>query len=125
VLALALAALAVAAPPPADAPPSAPAERLRIRTVTGRVAEVSLAPGRLSIDGAEGPIALVLDRNTVVYLEARLGTIRDLAPGQPIRAAAGSQGQAYWVEVLRPEAVPPPRPAPEPAAPPPSPGSGA
>lgn len=110
-LALALAlALSAAAPdggpaPDGGAPPA-------LVTVTGTLAEVVYAERRLTVATEDGAVPLTYDRNTAVYLPSRLGTLRDLAPGQRIRAQRGADGRATWVEV-RPsgEALPPAPPA--------------
>lgn len=103
-LAAVLAALSLAAPPgAADAGKPAP----RPRTVAGTVAEVSLARARLGLDAPEGRLVLSLDRNTLVLLASRQGTVLDLSPGLPARASVGSNGEAYWIEILPKEAPTP------------------
>lgn len=110
-LAAALAALTLAAPAQADAAEKAP----RPRTVEGTVAEVSLAGGRITLGASEGPLTLSLDRNTLVQLETRLGTVLDLAPGQSVRASVGPRGEAHWIEILPKEAATPAAAAPTPS----------
>ena len=75
------------------------ATRADLRTVTGRIATVD-APGRkVTIETADGTVVLEFDRNTNVYLDGRLGTVRDLAAGAPVRASFGAERLAYWIEV--------------------------
>src|SRR3972149_4508218 len=75
------------------------ATRADLRTVTGRIATVD-APGRkVTIETADGTVVLQFDRNTNVYLDGRLGTVRDLAAGAPGRASFGAERRAYWVEI--------------------------
>jgi hypothetical protein len=114
-LAAVLAALSLAAPP--EAPDAGKAARPR--TVAGTVAEVSLAGARVGLDAPEGRLELCLDRNTLVLLEARQGTVLDLAPGLSARASVGPKGEAYWIEIL-PKGAAPPAATPTPTSPPPS-----
>ncbi len=109
-LAAALAALTLAAQAQADAAEKVP----RPRTVEGTVAEVSLAGGRITLGASEGPLTLSLDRNTLVQLETRLGTVLDLAPGQSVRASVGPRGEAHWIEILPTAQTPAPTATPSP-----------
>jgi hypothetical protein len=102
-VALALAAEPIPAPAvaPAGSVPARPA-----RTVAGKISAVVPAESRLTLEAADGPLRLAFDRNTMVFLEARMGTPRDLLPGLPARAAVGPGGLAFWIE-LRPRGVVP------------------
>jgi hypothetical protein len=86
-----LAALAAGEP---DAGP-----RTEVVTIAGTLSEIAFSERRLTIDTPEGESTLTFDRNTAVYLARRMGTLRDLAPGQPVRVAHGPDHRAYWVEV--------------------------
>ena len=106
----ALAALALAAEPqplpaPADAAPST-AQPPGPRTVAGKIGLVALAESRLTLEASDGTLPLVIDRNTLVFLETQLGTARDLAPGMPARISVAADGRAVWIE-LRPRGVVP------------------
>ena len=99
-LPLALAALATLAAP--DAGPDAGTDagpRTELSTVSGTVSEVAFAERRFTVETAQGATTLTFDRNTAFYLPRRMGTVRDLAPGEPVRAAHGADGRAYWVEI--------------------------
>jgi len=100
-VALALVAEPLSAPAAAAAG-STPASRAR--TVAGKITGVAPAESQLTLEAADGPLRLSFDRNTMVFLEARTGTPRDLVPGLPARAAVGPGGLAYWIE-LRPRGV--------------------
>lgn len=117
---VALAALVLAADPSPARPPAAS------RTVTARLVEVVLAERRAVLEASDGRIGVSLDRNTMVFLDNRQGTVRDLTAGTPVRAGIGPGGEAHWIELRprgavatgvagSPQAVPPP---PEAAAPP-------
>jgi hypothetical protein len=59
-------------------------------------------------------VTLAMDRNTMVYTSAGLGTVLDVAPGLSVRAGRNADFVAYWVQV-RPAAgkgtaLPPPTP---------------
>jgi len=108
--------LALGAPAPGqetDGPPAAPA---RVRSLAGKLAAVRLAEGAATLQVSDGVIRLRLDRNTAVFLPGRQGTLCDLVPGEPVRAAVAESGLAYWIE-LHPRGVVPTRSAGEPAAP--------
>ncbi|HZZ83013.1 MAG TPA: hypothetical protein VFE30_00595 [Anaeromyxobacteraceae bacterium] len=69
-------------------------------TISGKIAAVDFAHGRFTVEGPEGPIELGVDRNTGVYLEKRMGTLRSLSAGLPVRACyAGADKKVFWVEV--------------------------
>ena len=108
-----LAALALGASPEAPTAPPADAAA-RPKTVSGTLSEVVPAQHRVTMAAADGPVTLSLDRNTLVFLETRQGTVQDLAAGLPARASVGPKGEAYWIELLPPGAAsptPPPSPA--------------
>jgi 2-oxoglutarate dehydrogenase E2 component (dihydrolipoamide succinyltransferase) len=122
-LACVLAAALAAAPAPPAAPE--PDRAARPRTVTGTLSAVSLPDRSLTLAAAEGPLQLSLDRNTLIFLETRMGTVRDLSAGLTARALVGARGEAYWIEILpmgaaspsAPQAPPAPPPAAAPARP--------
>jgi hypothetical protein len=90
------------------------------------MAAVALPDRKVTLEAPEGPLVLALDRNTLVFLAARLGTVQDLAAGQAVRAGVGPKGEAFWIEVLPQGAIPEASPAPTPAATPgPAPAPGA
>lgn len=97
---LLLAALLTAAGTESAAPAPGP------RTIAGKLTEVAPSGKQIVVEAADGAVRLTLDRNTMVFLEARLGTVRDLAPGTPVRASVGVAGTAFWIE-LRPKGVMP------------------
>jgi hypothetical protein len=82
------------------------AHRTDVRTVSGKINALSWPDRKIAIDAADGPLTLTFDRNTSVFLENRMGTVRDLSVGTPVRASYNAQGQAFWVEV-RPRGVTP------------------
>lgn len=89
-----LAAPALAAPPDGGPP--------GIEVRSGRVAAVDWGERRVTLVGPGGRLDLAFDRNTVVYLSGRLGTMRDVTPGAEARASVGAGGVAAWIEVRRP-----------------------
>jgi hypothetical protein len=92
-------------PPPAKAPLPRGAV---LEEVSGTVREVDRKVHRLDVDTPKGLVSLALDRNTMVYTAAGLGTMLDLAPGLQIRAGRNADFLAYWVQVLGPAKVSPP-----------------
>jgi hypothetical protein len=50
-------------------------------------------------------VTLSLDRNTMVYTAAGLGTVLDVVPGSHIRAGRNADFLAYWVQVRAPAAT--------------------
>lgn len=83
-----------------------------LEEVSGSVRAVDRKEHRLTIETGSGPVSLSLDRNTMVYTAAGLGTILDLAPDQQIRAGRNADFLAYWVQVRGPvKAEPPSTPA--------------
>jgi len=112
--ALLVAALLAAAPGEApETPPSSP-PRPAVRTLAGKIAEVTLAEGRVVLEAADGPVAVAIDRNTMVYLDSRFGTVRDLAVGLPARVSVGPSGPAHWIEIRQKGLVPAPAATPTP-----------
>ncbi len=109
-----------ALPPPRVVPlpeEAAPAPRGTVLVeVTGTVRSVDRPRQLVTIDTGAGPVTLSIDRNTLVYGPAGLGTVLDLAPGAPVRAGRNADMVAYWLTV-RP-------PAPRPPSPPPGQGTG-
>jgi hypothetical protein len=67
--------------------------------VTGTVRSVDRAEHRVAIETAEGTVDLSVDRNTLVYVPAGLGTVLDLVPGATVRAGRDSAFVAFWVQV--------------------------
>lgn len=67
---------------------------------------------RLTVGTPGGPVTLSVDRNTMVYTSAGLGTVADLVPGTQLRAGRNADWLAYWVQVKRPagDAEPPSTP---------------
>jgi hypothetical protein len=94
-----------AAPPPA-ATPSGTSPRAgggtALEEVSGTVREVDRKTHRLTVDTAGGRITMSLDRNTMVYTPAGLGTVLDVTPGSRIRAGRNADFLAYWVQVRAP-----------------------
>jgi len=102
-----------------------PAPAAVLEEITGTVAAVDRQTRRIELTTAKGPVTLGLDRNTLVYTQAGLGTALDIAPGQPIRAGRNAQSVAYWVQIrpapaAKPAAPPAPEAAPPAAAPAPA-----
>lgn len=99
-------------PPPRLVPlPDDGTRAAELVEVVGTVREVDRAHQRVTIDTGAGPVTLSIDRNTLVYGPAGLGTVLDLAPGAPVRAGRNADLVAYWLTV-RPPAPRPPSPAP-------------
>lgn len=76
--------------------------RAVLEEVIGTVREVDREHHRITIDTTGGAVTLSLDRNTLVYGPGGLGTVRDLAPGSPVRAGRNAEMKAYWVTVRAP-----------------------
>jgi hypothetical protein len=105
----ALALLTLALAPPAAAEEDGGSRSADVQTVAGTIAAVAWSDGRFTVTAADGPVTLRVDRNTTVYLESRLGTIRDLVVGLPVRASYGPGQRAAWVEVRAKGVMPTPR----------------
>ena len=95
--ALLLCLLALRGAPARAAAPDGGPPGIEVRS--GRVAAVDWGDRRLTIVGPGGRLDLGFDRNTVVYLPGRLGTMRDVTPGVEARASVGPDGVAAWIEV--------------------------
>jgi len=93
---------APAAPPPAPRREPPPRGAV-LEEVAGTVAEIDRATNRLRVDTAAGPVTLTLDRNTMVYTGAALGTVLDVSAGARIRAGRNADFRAYWVQVQGPD----------------------
>src|SRR5512133_733305 len=130
-LALLLAAAAAAAhaqgltsPPPDARPPAAAPEPRRdespakaiqravpaaplprgavLEEVAGVVREVDRKAQKIAVESGDARVTLSLDRNTMVYTAAGLGTVLDVVPGAQIRAGRNADFLAYWVQVRPP-----------------------
>lgn len=105
--------------PPAQAPapePQKPGARIVPRgavleEVAGTLRTVDRTTHRVTIDTAGGPVSLGVDRNTMVYTGAGLGTVRDLVPGIQLRAGRNAEFLAYWVQVRPAPSAPTSTPA--------------
>jgi len=88
------------APPAGDTPSRPPPSR----TIQGSVAAVEVEPRRVVVEAKEGPITVAVDRNTAIYLQRGLGTLRDVRVGEPVRVSvSGADNQAHWLELTRRE----------------------
>lgn len=99
---------------PAVEPPTSPAALPRgavLEEVAGTIRGVDLRAHRLSLETPSGPVTLSLDRNTMVYTTAGLGTVLDLANGAQVRAGRNADFLAYWVQVRAAAAKATPGPA--------------
>jgi hypothetical protein len=95
--------------PPADEPRTAD-----VRTIAGKIAVLRWNDGRFTLEAADGPVSIRVDRNTMVLLEARTGTLRDLTVGLPVRTSVrGPDNLAAFVEIRQRGIAP--TPAREPA----------
>jgi hypothetical protein len=93
------------APKPDLSPKPKAEEPIRpdVRTVAGEIGSVEWSEHRFTLEAADGPLAVHVDRNTLVFLESRLGTVRDLYTGLPVRVGLeGPRNLATWVEVRLP-----------------------
>lgn len=97
-------------------PPAGPLPRGAIlEQLSGVVGAVDRRTHHVTIDPPSGePVTLAMDRNTMVYTSAGLGTVLDVTPGAHVRAGRNADFVAYWIQV-RPAlgkgtAVPPPTP---------------
>ncbi len=109
-LAAALAGAVLAAAPAtrADEPDAGAPQALDLRTISGKIATLAWDQHRFTVEASDGPVTLSVDRNTTVYLDTRLGSIRDLTVGTPVRTAYGKDLVATWVEVRARAGLPPP-----------------
>ncbi len=95
--ALPLCLLALLGAPARAAVPDGGPPGLEVRS--GRVAAVDWGHRRVTLLGPTGRLDLGFDRNTVVYLPGRLGTLHDVKPGAEARASLGPDGVAAWIEI--------------------------
>jgi hypothetical protein len=113
-------------PPRKATPAPAPAGPLPrgavLEPVSGTVREVDRAAQTITVETAGERVTLSMDRNTMVYTPAGLGTVLDVVPGAQIRAGRNADLVAYWVQVRAPAGR---APGPPPAAPGPGPAPGA
>jgi hypothetical protein len=86
----------LAAPAGAAAPDGGPPG---IEVRSGLVVAVDWGDRRVTLLGSGGRFEVGFDRNTVVYLTGRLGTLRDVLPGVEARASTGPDGVAAWIEI--------------------------
>jgi hypothetical protein len=95
--------------PPASTPGVTLPRGAVLEEVTGVVRGVDRKAHTIAVDANGKEVTLSLDRNTMVYTAAGLGTVLDLVPGAQIKAGRNAESLAYWVQV-RPPAVkgPPP-----------------
>jgi hypothetical protein len=106
------------ASPPASAPGVTLSRGAVLEEVTGVVRGVDRKAHEVRVDANGIEVKLSLDRNTMVYTGAGLGTVLDLVPGAQIKAGRNAESLAYWVQVRPPAAKG------GPAAPPSTPGQG-
>ncbi len=110
-----------ARPPATDASPQEPRAQPRpnplprgaiLEEISGTVQEVDRNGHRIAVDAGGERVTLSLDRNTMVYTPAGLGTVLDVVPGAQIRAGRNAEFLAYWVQVRGPggKAEPPSTP---------------
>jgi hypothetical protein len=102
-------------PAPAEEPDAG--RRPVLRIIAGTLTKLARAEGRLTVESGDDVVTLSFDRNTSVFLEQRLGSLGDLAVGEPVRASYGEDARAYWVEIRASQAMlPPVAPAEQPGA---------
>jgi hypothetical protein len=73
-----------------------------LEEVSGVVREVDRTAHRIAIEAGDQRVTLSLDRNTLVYTAAGLGTVLDVVPGAQVRAGRNAEFLAYWVQVRVP-----------------------
>jgi hypothetical protein len=86
-----------------------------LEQLSGVVREIDRKSHHLTVEAPGGErVTLAMDRNTMVYTSAGLGTVLDVVPGAQIRAGRNAEFVAYWVQVRPPAgkgtATPPPTP---------------
>lgn len=83
-----------------------------LEEVSGVLERVDRETHRITVATSQGPVTLSVDRNTMVYTSAGLGSVADLVPGARLRAGRNAEALAYWVQVRRalPESEPPSTP---------------
>jgi hypothetical protein len=127
---LALAAAGAAEDPPDAGRPSAD----DLSTVSGKVTGTDWTRHAFTLEAADGPVTLSVDRNTTIFLDTQLGSTRNVTVGTPVRTAFGRDKVAIWIEVRSRGVIPtpareeadagtPPPLAMPPGAPPTTPGS--
>ncbi len=94
-------------PPPKTAvaveTPAAPLTRGTVlEQVSGIVREVDRKSHKFTVEVGAERVTLSMDRNTMVYTSAGLGTVLDVVPGAAIRAGRNADFVAYWVQVRPP-----------------------
>ena len=72
-----------------------------LEEVSGTLERVDRQTHRITVSTPEGPVTLSIDRNTMVYTAAGLGSVADLMPGSQLRAGRNADALAYWVQVRR------------------------
>jgi hypothetical protein len=72
-----------------------------LEEVSGTLERVDRQTHRITVSTPEGPVTLSIDRNTMVYTSAGLGSVADLMPGSQLRAGRNADALAYWVQVRR------------------------
>jgi hypothetical protein len=82
----------------APATPAVPRASV-LEEVAGVVRSVDRRAHTVTVLATGGPVTLSLDRNTMVYTAAGLGTVLDLVPGVHVRAGRNADQLAYWVQV--------------------------
>ncbi|HET9598252.1 MAG TPA: hypothetical protein VFP65_21875 [Anaeromyxobacteraceae bacterium] len=119
--ALAALALALAAPGAADGPADAGRPSAAdLSTVSGKVTATAWDRHEFTVEAADGPVTLAVDRNTTIFLDTQLGSTRDVATGTPVRTAFGKDRVAIWIEVRSRGVIPTRRDAPDAGTPPPA-----
>jgi hypothetical protein len=89
-------------------PPGKPLPRGAVlEEISGVLEGVDGHAHRITVGTAGGKVTLTVDRNTMVYTSAGLGTVADLVPGSQLRAGRNADALAYWVQVRRPAAAEP------------------
>jgi hypothetical protein len=91
-------------PPRKAAPVEAPAAPLPrgavLEQLSGVVREVDRKEHQVTVETTGGErVKLAMDRNTMVYTSAGLGTVLDVTPGAQVRAGRNAEFVAYWVQV--------------------------
>lgn len=76
-----------------------PSSATVIEEITGTVASIDRRSQKVEIATSKGARILSLDRNTLVFTTAGLGTVRDLKPGVAVRAGRNALSSAYWIQI--------------------------
>ncbi len=81
-------------------PPEKPLPRAAVlEEIAGTVRQIDRTAHKIEIETPVGPVTLTMDRNTLVYTPAGLGTVLDLSPGLHVRAGRNADLLAYWIGV--------------------------